>query len=435
MNPSTGMRDFGPSEVLYRRKLTSKVEEHFRRYGGVPIETPIVEQMKNVERVYGDEFNKQVYKVDGMDLLLRYDLTLSGSRYVAKKGPRNFRRYQIGKVYRKDKPHIGKGRYREFVQADFDIVGDYGKVGNEMCDIEIIQLLSDILQDLLGSDEYIIRVNDRCVLKEVMNGFGVEDHHFNQVCSILDKIGESDVSDARRELSKSCSEETIEKIVDLIRNTSRKSNECILEFLVDRCFVSDGHIKRLKDMIEMLNLKKNNIQLDLSMVRGLDYYTGIIYEANYKNKSVISSTIAAGGRYDELIGHLTKKKSVPSIGLSIGIERIYDLLRMTSGPSLCSEHTINPQVFVASVGKGLIKERLRMCWELRCNGLRAEMMHNSNPKMRQQLNKVFDRIPYMIIIGEDEIASETIKIKDVMNKTEFTFPRGEGVKWLVSNIL
>lgn len=438
MNPPSGTRDFDPKDVLIREDLIERTKKHFMLYGGQPIETPVLESMRTVYGLYGEEFDKQVYHVnvneeeeeEYVQLLLRYDLTVSWARYAASRGLQNFRRYQIGRVYRRDKPQVSRGRYREFYQADFDILGtDYGQMIHEA---EILNLLSDILADLLGKDSYLIKINDRQVMESIFSKLGVPDEMFHGVCSTIDKLDKMSRDEIKDELlRRGLNSETVTNILIFVDQVSQITTpEEVIAYLKTNDYAPGELISQMELLCGLLQPLIGNFKFDLTLARGLDYYTGVVYEAVYRDQAVLSSSVAAGGRYDEMIGKLGNL-NVNAIGLSIGLERIVNILEKKEANPI----EIRPHVFVASVGKNMTPHRYRLCQELRHSGLIPEMVYTKNPKMRAQLDQVFERIPYMIVIGGNEISAGTLKIKDVEQHTEIEMDRNEGIKFLVDKLL
>lgn len=201
IKPPKGTRDFGPADISLREEVFEKIKKHFKLYGGQQIDTPVIECMDTVKNLYGEEFNKLVYTLDdtgGEKLLLRYDLTLPFARYVVNNALINFKRFQIGKVYRRDEPQITKGRFREFYQADFDIIGtDYEL---QIQDTEMLLLLIDILNDILGKDSYQIKLNNKKILFDVLTFIGLDEKLHNTVCSSIDKLDKYTLDEINIEL-------------------------------------------------------------------------------------------------------------------------------------------------------------------------------------------------------------------------------------------
>jgi histidyl-tRNA synthetase len=444
-----GTRDFGPPDVYIRKYLFDKMISYFEKYGGLPIDTPVIECMETVTNIYGEEFDKQVYKLeksnqneenDKEDLLLRYDLTVPGTRYMANNGIVSFKRYQFGKVYRRDTPNIKNGRYREFYQCDFDIIGsDNGQMIQET---EILQLIDEILSDVLGDDTYTIKLNSKGILFKILESFNIDKEKYSTVSSTIDKLDKQSINELEAELvEKGINETTANTLMDLLDVIIKLKDSItpiqLLNWLVEQKIISsdDNEYNNLATLFEYLNSLNilNKIDFDPSLARGLDYYTGIIYEVVYKDKSVMSSTIVAGGRYDEMYGKLGNKNDVPMIGVSFGIERIVTILEKQNKDAIINVPT--PQVFVATVSKNMIMERTILCLELRRAGLRTDMLYSSNPKMGNQFNYVFEnKIPFMVIIGDNEIKKNVIKIKNIDKHEEFEIGRQDGINYLIKEL-
>lgn len=426
-NPK-GTRDFGPNDVLIREMIIGKIKKHFERYGGVPIDTPVMEYMKTVENMYGEEFNKLVYTLDdygGEKLLLRYDLTVPCARYVANNGLILFKRYQIGKVYRRDNPQIYRGRYREFYQCDFDIIGtDYNQMLQEL---EIINLLDDVINDLIGSNTYTIKINNKNLLQQILTKCGVNLCDINIVCNVLDKLDKLSKDELVVELTgKNIEQLVIQNIMNFI-NDIVHSDKTELENLYKNEFIDEQMFISMSNFFKQFN--SPTIKFDPLLARGMDYYTGLIYEVVYYDKNVMPSSIAAGGRYDGVLEKFSSKGHIPAIGVSIGVERIVTILEHNS--FIVNPPT--PTIYVASVGNLSSMERIKLCIELRKQNLIVESSYLQNPKMRSQLDYVFyHNIPYMIVIGENEIKNNSVQIKDIKNKKQYTIQRNDIVSFLNS---
>lgn len=422
-----GTRDFDSDEVCLIEFLISKIKNIFTKYDAVPIETPIIERFETVENLYGSDFNKLVYTLndpinneDNPDkLLLRYDLTVSFARYIATKGLISFKAYRIGKVYRRDKPHIKKGRYREFYQCDFDIVGtDNGQMLQEL---EILSLLDNILKELLPNKSYKIQFNSRQILYEIIANCGIPESMFKTVASIIDKLDKLSLDQIKSELENKglengCITKLVEVIVE-INNLYNKSNINILNYIKDELQLINS--ETYQHMFDIINNIDKNFIFNPCLARGLDYYTGLIYEATYSNSKIMGSSIAGGGRYDDLIGFMSNKGSIPAIGLSIGLNRILTIYQKEKDLYIPPHIKPKPKVYIASVGGLKPIERIKLCNSLRKNDIYAITSYSKNPKMRSQLNTIFERkIPYMITIGPKELERNTVMLKTIETKEQ-----------------
>lgn len=403
--PAKGMTDRSSDYIYARNDMITKITNIFEIYGGNPIDTPILERIDMIKNIYGEDFTKEVYNV-GEKYILRYDLTVPCARYMENNNISNYKRYQIGKVYRKDQPQVTKGRYREFYQADFDIIGtDNDQL---MQELEILNLLKDILRTLLNSeDKFKIKINDKRLLVSALTFIGIPDNKMRTICSSIDKINKLTREGLIEELNSKIDGKLVIQIIDFLGNIS-KDTKNILNYGVDR---------KIYDNI--LSLCDNNIYYDPTLARGLDYYTGLIYEATIDN---YESSVAAGGRYNDMIGRIknNSEDKIPAIGLSIGIDRLLLSIEKDNRKKI-------PLLFVASAGKDLGLERMKICLELRRYGYYTETLYSLDPTFRKQFNSVFEGIPIMIIIGENEIKNNTVGIKFIDIKKQITIDRKDMV--------
>ena len=435
-NP-TGTRDLKSNDVKIREYIFDIAKKCFDKRCAIQIDTPIFELYSLVQNLYGEEFNKLVYKLEdggSQELILRYDMTVPLARYIAMNGLKFLRRYQIGKVYRRDDPQIEKGRFREFYQCDFDIVGD--DQDTNIFDIEILDTLIEILEKLLGNN-FTVKINDRKILYNLLRYCKVEDNYINTVCSTLDKLDKKSWSELKLELeNKNINNDIIKNLENIINEINNLNNiknnsdqiNAVLTFL-NNINIDVKSIKNIFDILTQINLIKY-MYFDLSLARGLDYYTGMIFEVKYNNTDIMESTICSGGRYDKIIGKLANQGDVPAVGLSLGVERIAAIL----------EKTINftpnkPQIYIASIGNNMITEKIKLCSKFRKMGFICIMSHLSNPKMRPQFDEVFNMdIPYMVIIGENEIKENKLTIKDVKLKNQYILDKQIAIDFLVERI-
>jgi histidyl-tRNA synthetase len=322
VSPPKGFRDFAPEDEILRKEIFSRIEKIFQRYGFDPIETPMVEKWETLAGKYGEEAeNRLIWRFklpySEKEFGLRYDLTVPLARFVARFNPRfPFKRYQIGRVFRYEDPQ--KGRYREFWQCDVDIVGE----SSPLADAEILNIVIDVFEEF-GFKNYTIKVNDRRILREIFEKFlGISDYStilkIYRIIDKLDKIGKEKVLLLLKELN--LGEKALKQIESFI-DASKLSNEEIFRYLesFDSSEIKTS-IESLKTILEF-SKKKDRIKIDLSLVRGLDYYTGMIYEAVVEEPKI--GSLSGGGRYDNLIEIFTGNK-IPAVGGSIGVERLID---------------------------------------------------------------------------------------------------------------
>ncbi|CAH9118762.1 unnamed protein product, partial [Cuscuta europaea] len=323
-----GTRDFAKEQMAIREKAFSIIVEVFERHGATALDTPVFELRETLMGKYGED-SKLIYDLadQGGELCsLRYDLTVPFARYVAMNGLTSFKRYQIAKVYRRDNP--SKGRYREFYQCDFDIAGQFEKMGP---DFEVIKILTELLNELHIGD-YEVKLNHRRLLDGMLAICGVPKEKFRTICSSIDKLDKQSFEQIKKEMvgEKGLSEETADKIGTFVKE--RGSPLELLQKLKHEGskFLENNESALALDELEILfkALDKskciNKVVFDLSLARGLDYYTGVIFEAVFKGAVQVGS-IAAGGRYDNLIGTIGSKQ-VPAVGISLGIERVFAIM-------------------------------------------------------------------------------------------------------------
>ena len=324
-----GARDFLPYQMSIRKQAFQTITEVFKKHGAVEIDTPVFELKETLMGKYGEE-SKLIYDLQdqGGELLsLRYDLTVPFARYMAVHNFPSIKRFHIGKVYRRDTPQMNKGRYREFYQCDFDIAGpNYGKM---IPDSEILKVVVEILT-ALPIGKFVIKLNHRKLLDATVSLSGIDDSIFKQVCSSVDKLDKEPWEVVRDELiKKGVTETQADKLWTLVQ--LKGSPWTMYEKLSsDPELTSNLKAKEALDEMKLLFEYLDILQVtdymsfDLSLARGLDYYTGLIYEAALTDTDKVGS-ICGGGRYDTLLG-MFSSKVIPAVGVTIGIERIFNIL-------------------------------------------------------------------------------------------------------------
>ncbi len=408
-----GVRDFPPEEKIIRDAVIGRIKTVFEKYGYAPLETPIIERYETLSAKFGagmeSDALKETFRLKdqgGRDLALRFDLTVPLARYVAMhptlKMP--FKRYQIGNVYR-DGP-IKLGRYREFLQCDVDIVGCKAVTA----EAELILLTLEVYRAL--GLEAILLVNSRKLLQGILDLFEIKPKLHNEAITILDKIDKIGMAGVETDLAElGIEKKTTKKITDLldIRGTNKK----ILEQLkkkIDNEHGKEG-IEELEELFSILGDQKD-VKLDISLARGLSYYTGIVFEG-YATKSKIKSSICGGGRYDDMIGsYAGGKKDLPAVGISFGIEPIIEALKLKGIKQLKSV----AQIYVVPINT--FPQCLEIVQDLRHAGLRADidLMGKSISKNLDYANAL--GIPYTLIVGEEEIRQNLPKLKNMKTGKE-----------------
>mmetsp|Transcript_5268 Transcript_5268/g.4456 ORF Transcript_5268/g.4456 Transcript_5268/m.4456 type:complete len:359 (-) Transcript_5268:107-1183(-) len=323
---------------------------------------------------------------------------------------------------------MNKGRYREFYQCDYDVAGSYGLM---IPDAECVYMMNEIFSQLdLGKT--IIKINNRKFLDAIIELAGAPRQKFKTICSSIDKLDKEDWKEVKRELieEKGLTEQMANKIgefVELKGNPTEMIELIKTKGIFKGSEQGEAAIKEFEVLIKYLEDLKctENVLFDLSLARGLDYYTGIIYEAILVGGNV--GSIAGGGRYDGLVG-MFSNKDIPAVGFSIGIERVFAILeeKYSKDPNLRPNDT---QVLVCSLGKNLQGERFKVCKELWEAGVNAETLYNDNPDPKKQLNYALKGyIPLIIWIGEDEIKNNKLKIKLLYKGDEIFIERSGLIK-------
>jgi len=432
-----GTRDAMPEQITIREKAFSIITQVFRRHGAVGIDTPVFERREILTGKYGED-SKLIYDLadqGGEQLCLRYDLTVPFARYIASNGIKQIKRYHIARVYRRDNPAMTKGRFREFYQCDYDIAGQYAPM---VPDSDALKVACEILTDLrIGS--FKIKLNHRKLLDGVMESCGVPPDKFRTICSAIDKLDKEPWETVREEMvgQKGLAGDVADRIGTYVTRPPEEDNNKMLEQLKSDALLSKhkGACEAFQDM-EVLFVYltamgcMDKISFDLSLARGLDYYTGIIYEAMLTDTNRVGS-IAAGGRYDNLVS-MFSGSAVPCVGISIGIERIFTILEEQER-ARGNIRATQTQVLVASVGNNLLQARMQLCSELWSHNVKAEFLYDLNPKPKKQMDFVLENcIPFVVWIGEQEMEKGVVKLKDMEAKAEVEVPRADIAKVLAA---
>ena len=429
----SGMMELLPKDQLKFEQIKRTLEDVYRLYGFFPLDTPVLEASSVLLAKAGGETEKQIYRFSkgDNDMTMRFDLTVPLAKYVAKNAAElsfPFRRYQIGKVYRGERAQ--KGRFREFYQADIDIIGD-GKL-SVLNDAEIPAMIYDIFTRL-GLDDFTIRINNR----KILNGFYEILNLSSKAADIMrtvdkvEKIGKEKVI-AELEAFEIANSDC-EKIIDFIASTS--SNEEAFEKLSLYLGVNEQYdtgVEELKSVIEAISkfgVPSKNYKVDLSIARGLDYYTGTVYETTFNPNPEIGS-ICSGGRYDELASFYTDRH-LPGVGISIGLTRLFYILNekeyLSMGYTSPCDVMILPMIDDNSYVIEL-SSKLRKC------GISAQISSEGG-KMKSKLNYANRLgIPFVIFVGEDEISSGNITLKNMESGAQGQFDIEGAAKEILSFI-
>ncbi|XP_002525505.2 histidine--tRNA ligase, cytoplasmic [Ricinus communis] len=424
-----GTRDFAKEQMAIRERAFSIITEVFKRHGATALDTPAFELRETLMGKYGED-SKLIYDLadQGGELCsLRYDLTVPFARYVAMNGITSFKRYQIAKVYRRDNP--SKGRYREFYQCDFDIAGQYEEMGP---DFEIVKILTELL-DELNIGEYKVKLNHRKLLDGMLEICGVPPEKFRTICSSVDKLDKQSFSQVKKEMveEKGLSVETADKIGTFVKESGHPK-ELLSKLKQEGSeFLGNASSRRALDELEILfdALEKSKcidkVVFDLSLARGLDYYTGVIFEAVFKGKTQVGS-IAAGGRYDNLIG-MFGTKQVPAVGVSLGIERVFTIMEEDQNQTSRPTET---QVLLSILGdKSKLPLAAELAGELWNAKLKAE--YTVSTRFSKHIDRAKEsKIPIMVLVGDKELEKGIVKIKNLETTVEKEVPRSNFVEEL-----
>ena len=434
-----GTRDFSPIEMTRRNYIFDTIKTVFKTYGYQPIETPAMENLSTLMGKYGVEGDKLLFKIlNSGDYLgkvpeskfqnpvsseftgfitergLRYDLTVPFARYVVQH--RNditfpFKRYQIQPVWRADKPQ--KGRYREFFQCDVDVIGSKSLLN----EVELVQIIDEVFSKLKVKN--IIKINNRKVLLGLAEYIGETDKFINITVAIdkLDKIG---IDKVKEELSvNGLSNESIDKLGKVLNfQGNNKEKIEFLKSLLDSTLSGREGIREVNEVFETLNeLELNSeIEFDLTLARGLNYYTGAIFEVIAKDVKI--GSICGGGRYDDLTG-IFGLQDVSGVGVSFGADRVYDVMMEKDLFPTATQTTT--QVLFVNFGEKEQKYCISLVKMLRNAGISTELFPDS-AKMKKQMNYANNNnIPFVVLIGENEMNEGTLTVKDMEAGQQITY--------------
>ena len=427
----SGFMELLPNEQVLFNQMQDKIRASYEKFGFLPIDTPVIESSEVLLAKAGGETEKQLYNFTKGDnnLTLRFDLTVPLAKYVAEYYNEitfPFRRYQIGKVYRGERAQ--RGRFREFYQCDIDIIGDENL--NIINDAEIPAVMYETFKSL-GLDNFTIHINNRKILNGLFEAADVKEKSVDIMRTIdkIEKIGKETVIAIFKD-DYNMSEESINKIVEFIKinGTTDQMLQKLEDFEIDNELFNAGvnELKEVVKYIRLFNVPEEAFKIDLSIARGLDYYTGTVYETFLNNYKSIGS-ICSGGRYNDLAGYYTDKK-LPGVGMSIGLTRLFFILN-DIGLIKADKNSIS-DVLVISMVEDLSKA-IEIANELRNANINTEIYFD-NKKIKSKF-KYADRlkIPYVIVRGEDEIKSGLLTIKDMNKGTQEQMPIEEIIKKLI----
>ena len=395
----SGFMELLPNEQILFNQMRETIEDTYKKFGFLPLDTPVIELSEVLLAKAGGETEKQIYRFNkgDKDLSLRFDLTVPLSKYVAKNYGNlsfPFRRYQIGKVYRGEKAQ--KGRFREFYQCDIDIIGD-GELST-INDAEIPSVIYNLIKEL-GFEEFTIRINNRKILNGLFEEIGQKENS-TEILRIIDKIDKIGKEAVQEELIKlGVEKDHVEKIMAfiLIKGNNQEKLQQLENLKIQNEEFNQGleEIRQVLKYVGIFGVSEKNYQLDLTIARGLDYYTGTVYETFLNDYRELGS-VCSGGRYENLADYYTDKK-LPGVGISIGLTRLFyklnELNLIKAKKKSISDVLIIPMIEDLTVP-------IEIASELRKSDIKTEIYLN-NKKLKAKF-KYADKleIPYVIIIGE-----------------------------------
>jgi histidyl-tRNA synthetase len=416
-----GTRDYLPAEMLLRERLVETLRAIFRKYGFAPLETPALEYLEILSGKYGAESDRLIYRLaykGGEVLALRYDLTVPLARVIAMYPElgRPFKRYQVQPVWRADSPQPHQGRFREFYQCDVDTVG----TSSLLADAEIIALVVEALE-AVGFENFRVRINSRQVLAGIVERAGLPASRLGEVCRAIDKLDKIGLAGVERELAAIGLDQERRPIlellelggapqdqIDALRRQSGRS--ALLQAGADQ-------LEQLFEQLRMLGVPQQRLAFDLYLARGLDYYTGPIFESILPDFPHLGS-LSGGGRYDGLIG-VFAGEPVPAVGTSLGLDRMVTALRQIGR---AEERGSVVEVMVTYFDRATLPAAAQALARLRAAGVAAEIYLQPD-KLKKQFAYADRRgIPYVLVIGPEEVAREETTLKSLATGVQERLP-------------
>jgi len=459
-NPK-GTRDWSGEDVDLLEDILAQISRVFRRHAGKKLDTPVFEREEVLKGKYGED-SKLIYdlKDQGGELLsLRYDLTVPFARWLAMNANiKNYKRFAISKVYRRDQPAVAKGRMREFYQCDIDFAGASDPM---MADSEVIAIIVEVFESLEWTGRYTIKINDRRILDGLFEVCGVPAEKIRMISSAVDKLDKLPWDEVKKEMveTKGLDEAVADRIKTYV---TRKGGKDLLEELKkDEAMMANAKAKQgIEEMDALMAYLEawgalDKLSFDLSLARGLDYYTGVIYEVvtegsapviadtsgvaqdaqkqGKKDKKVLDEdedrsndpsvgigSVAAGGRYDHLVERFRPNADIPCVGISFGVDRIFSITkaRIAKGETFSYVSSNAPDVYVMAFGgggfDGMPKQRIQITKLLLDAGLKVEFTYKKKPKPQVQFkNAETAGAPFAVILGEDEQVRGEVRVKEM----------------------
>ena len=449
-----GTRDFGPAEMARRTYILDQIREVYQRFGYQPLETPSMENLSVLTGKYGDEGDQLLFKIlnNGIDdpknaekakaafenvlqgkndpqlteRALRYDLTVPFARYVVMNQSEitfPFRRYQIQPVWRADRPQ--KGRYREFYQCDADVVG----TDSLICEAEIVLMLEEVFGKL-GLPDISIKINNRKILSGVVEVLGAQGKETDLLVAIdkLDKIGQDKVIAELQE--RGFGQDALNRLAPLfkLQGTSQEKMAQLREMLSasERGLQGIREIEEVMERVQLMGSEAKSLEFDVTLARGLSYYTGAIFEVKANNVSM-SSSISGGGRYDNLTG-VFGMPGMSGVGISFGVDRIYDVMEELQ--LFPEENLSGTRVLLISFDDETEKHALSLLSQIRQAGISAEI-YPDRVKLKKQFAYADKKnIPYTIVVGSNEVAQQAYGLKNLKSGEQETLSLPEIIERL-----
>ncbi len=416
----SGFMELNPTDQILFNKMMDIIRKNYEKFGFLPIDTPVIEKTEVLLAKGGGETEKQVYRFQkgSTDMSLRFDLTVPLARYVAQHYSElnfPFRRYHIGKVYRGERSQ--RGRFREFYQCDIDIIGN--NTLDIINDAEIPAVIYSTFKDL-GFKSFTIKVNNRKILRGFFESLGIEDS--TMILRTIDKLDKIGLENVKKELmEQDLDDNSINGILEFI-NIKGSNGEVInklKDLKVNNEIFQEG-LKELETVVQYIGIfgvTEENYRIDLTIARGLDYYTGTVYETFLDDHPEIGS-ICSGGRYDDLATHYTKQK-LPGVGISIGLTRLFYQLR-EANIIQATDSSLTTVLIIPM--KGYMDKGIEVGNALRKNDIYTQIYVESG-KMGKKFNYADKlNIPYVIIIGEEEVKNNAYSFRDMKTGEQESLP-------------
>jgi histidyl-tRNA synthetase len=419
MDTAKGVIDFGGEDGILREEVITTLKKIFELYGYNPLQTPIIERWEILSYKQGDETSHEIFRMidrGGRRLGLRFDQTVPLARFVAMHSQTMnlpYKRYEIGPVFRDGPVSIEQGRYRTFTQCDVDVIGIAGMAA----DAEVLALASDVFRTLqLGAVD--IKINNRKLLNGVVEQAGVDSHKALDVILSMDKLDKLGVEGVTEELiEKGINKKSIDSILSII--SMNGENDYLLNEM-KKIVTNDVGKKGIKELGDLLAYSKalnlSSVKFDPSLARGLAYYTSTTFEVYLKDRSIISSAITAGGRFDDMVGLYAGQGRYPAVGISFGLERICQVIKAIRG----NKKKNITELYVIPIGKENVIEGLKIAMQLRNQGLNVdiELVDRSVRRAIEYVDAV--GIPYIGFVGESELQQNRITLRSQKTKEQKT---------------